>query len=142
MNFSERAPVQNIAWLVGLTFLIVGILGFIPGITTNLYDGLEFAGDGGNAKVIGLFEVSVLHNIVHGLFGIAGLALAKTASGARTYLIGGGAIYVLLALIQVIGAGDWVPLVGADLWLHLGLGLGMIGLGYGLTRDSAKPVTA
>ena len=137
MNFSERAPVQNIAWLVGLTFLIVGILGFIPGITTNLYDGLEFAGDGGNAKVLGLFEVSVLHNIVHGLFGIAGLALAKTASGARTYLIGGGAIYVLLALIQVIGAGDWVPLVGADLWLHLGLGLG-----YGLTRDSAKPVTA
>ena len=85
----DRTPVQNVAKLAGVVFLLVGIAGFIPGITTNLYDGLEFAGDGGNAKVIGLFEVSVLHNIVHGLFGIAGLALAKTAAGARKYLIGG-----------------------------------------------------
>ena len=137
----DRTPVQNVARLAGVVFLLVGIAGFIPGITTNLYDGLEFAGDDGNAKVLGLFEVSVLHNLVHGLFGLAGLALAKTASGARTYLIGGGAIYVLLAVIQAIGAGDWVPLVGADLWLHLALGLGMIGLGYGLTRDRSTPVT-
>lgn len=137
----DRTPVQNVARLAGVVFLVVGVVGFIPGITTNLYDGLEFAGDNGNAKVIGLFEVSVLHNLVHGLFGLAGLALAKTASGARTYLIGGGAIYVLLAVIQAIGAGDWVPLVGADLWLHLALGVGMIGLGYGLTRDRSAPVT-
>lgn len=138
----DRTPVQNIARLAGVVFLLVGVAGFIPGITTNLYDGLEFAGDGGNAKVIGLFEVSVLHNLVHGLFGLAGLALAKTASGARTFLIGGGAIYILLVIIQAIGAGDWVPLVGADLWLHLALGLGMIGLGYGLTRDRTTAVTA
>ena len=138
----DRTPVQNIARLAGVVFLLVGVAGFIPGITTNLYDGLEFAGDGGNAKVIGLFEVSVLHNLVHGLFGLAGLALAKTASGARTYLIGGGAIYILLVIIQAIGAGDWVPLVGADLWLHLALGLGLIGLGYGLTRDRSTAVTA
>jgi len=139
----DRTPVQNVTRLVGLVFLLVGVAGFIPGITTNLYDGLEFAGDGGNAEVLGLFEVSILHNIVHGLFGIAGLALAATASGARTFLIGGGAIYLLLAGIQVIGAGDWVPLVGADLWLHLGLGVGMIGLGYALTRERATtPITA
>ena len=137
----DRTPVQNVARLVGVVFLLVGVAGFIPGITTNLYDGLEFAGDDGTAKVLGLFEVSVLHNLVHGLFGLAGLALAKTASGARTYLIGGGAIYVLLAVIQAIGAGDWVPLVGADIWLHLALGVGMIGLGYGLTRDRPTPVT-
>ena len=112
MKVDGSDPCSERAELAGVVFLLVGIAGFIPGITTNLYDGLEFAGDDGNAKVIGLFEVSVLHNIVHGLFGIAGLALAKTASGARTYLIGGGAIYVLLAVVQVIGAGDWVPLVG------------------------------
>ena len=139
----DRTPVQNVTRLVGLVFLLVGVAGYIPGITTNLYDGLEFAGDGGNAEVLGLFEVSILHNIVHGLFGIAGLALAATASGARTFLIGGGAIYLLLAGIQVIGAGDWVPLVGADLWLHLGLGVGMIGLGYALTRERpTTPITA
>ena len=95
----DRTPVQNRRPAGGIVFLLVGILGFIPGITTNLYDGLEFAGNDGNAELLGIFSVSVLHNIVHGLFGIAGLALAKTASGARTFLIGGGAIYIVLWLL-------------------------------------------
>jgi len=137
----ERTPVRDTARLVGVVFLLVAVAGFIPGLTTNLYDGLEFAGDDGTSELLGLFEVSVLHNIVHGLFGVAGLAMAATASGARTFLIGGGAIYLLLAAIQVIGAGDWVPLVGPDLWLHIGLGLGMIGLGVALTRERVTPIT-
>lgn len=138
----DRRPVQNMARLVGIVFLLVGIAGFIPGVTTNLYDGLEFAGDSGSAELLGLFEISVLHNIVHGLFGVAGLAMAATASGARTFLIGGGAIYLLLAGIQAVGAGDWVPLVGPDLWLHLALGVGMVGLGVALTRDQRVTATA
>ena len=99
----NRTPVQIAAQLVGVVFLLVGIAGFIPGITTNLYDGLEFAGNNGTAELLGIFSVSVLHNIVHGLFGIAGLALAKTASGARTFLIGGGAIYIALWLLGLVG---------------------------------------
>ena len=132
----DRTPVQNIARLVGIVFLLVGIAGFIPGVTTNLYDGLEFAGDDGTAELLGLFQVSVLHNIVHGLFGIAGLALAATASGARTYLIGGGAIYIALFLLGIVGGGDWIPVDNADNWLHLVLGAGMIGLGVLTTRES------
>ena len=132
----DRTPVQNVARLVGIVFLLVGIAGFIPGVTTNLYDGLEFAGDDGTAELLGLFQVSVLHNIVHGLFGIAGLALAATASGARTYLIGGGAIYIALFLLGIVGGGDWIPVNNADNWLHLVLGAGMIGLGVVTTRES------
>ena len=105
----DRTPVQNVARLVGIVFLLVGIAGFIPGITTNLYDGLEFAGNDGNAELLGIFQVSVLHNIVHGLFGLAGLALATTASGARTYLIGGGAIYIVLWLLGIVGGANWIP---------------------------------
>jgi hypothetical protein len=138
----DRAPVQNVARLVGIVFLLVGIAGFIPGVTTNLYEGLEFAGDDGTAELLGLFEVSVLHNIVHGLFGIAGLALAATASGARTYLVGGGAIYLVLFLLGIVGGGDWVPLNDADNWLHLVLGAGMIGLGVITTRESRVTSTA
>ena len=138
----DRTPVQNAARLVGIVFLLVGIAGFIPGITTNLYDGLEFAGDDGTAQLLGIFNVSVLHNIVHGLFGIAGLALANTASGARTFLIGGGAIYVVLWLLGLIGGADWIPSNTADDWLHLVLGLGMIGLGVALTRDRTIPKPA
>jgi hypothetical protein len=138
----DRTPVQNVARLAGVVFLLVGVAGFIPGITTNLYDGLEFAGNDGNAELLGIFKVSVLHNIVHGLFGVAGLALAATASGARTFLIGGGVIYLALWLLGLAGGADWIPSNTADDWLHLGLGVGMIVAGIGLTRERSVASTA
>jgi hypothetical protein len=138
----QGTPVQNTARLVGIVFLLVGIAGFIPGLTTDLYEGLEFAGDDGTSELLGIFQVSVLHNIVHGLFGLAGLALAATASGARTYLIGGGAIYLGLFLLGIVGGGDWIPSDTADNWLHLLLGAGMVGLGVLTTRESRVTSTA
>ncbi len=94
---NNTTPVQQAARLVGIVFLLVGIAGFIPGITTELYDGLDFAGDGSEAELLGLFQVSVLHNIVHALFGV-GIFMAATPQGARTYLLGAGAIYIVLFL--------------------------------------------
>src|ERR671926_935837 len=116
---------------VGAVFLLVGILGFIPGITSN-YDTLSFAGHGSDAKLLGLFEVSILHNIVHLLFGVAGLAMAKNARSATTYLIGGGIIYLVLTVygfvIDKASSANFVPVNNADNWLHLLLGIGMIAL--------------
>ncbi|HVE67959.1 MAG TPA: DUF4383 domain-containing protein [Solirubrobacteraceae bacterium] len=136
---NERSPIQRAAGLVGLTFLLVGVAGFIPGVTTNLYDGLELAGHDGNAELLGIFEVSVLHNVVHLLFGVAGLVLAATPRGARTFLLGGGAIYLVLwvygLLIDHESSANFVPLNTADDWLHFALGAGMIGLGLALSRD-------
>jgi uncharacterized protein DUF4383 len=133
------APLQTAARLVGIAFLVVGIAGFIPGITTNLYEGLDFAGHDGNAELLGIFQVSVLHNIVHLLYGVAGLALSRTWPGARTFLIGGGAIYLVLWLYGVIidkdSGANFVPLDSADDWLHFALGLAMIGLGLVLGRE-------
>ena len=141
----DRSPVQTMALLVGVVFLLVGILGFIPGITTN-YDEMEFAGNESGAELLGIFQVSILHNIVHVLFGIAGIALARTWDGARSYLIGGGIIYLVLWLYGLIvdkgGDANFVPANSADDWLHFFLGLGMVGLGFATTRDrSARPST-
>ena len=135
----DRTPVQNVAKLAGVVFLLVGIAGFIPGITTNLYDGLEFAGDNGNAELLGLFQVSVLHNIVHALFAI-GILMAATPQGARTFLLGSGAIYIVLFVLGILGGGDWVPINDADNWLHLALGVGLVALGLITTRDRATTV--
>jgi hypothetical protein len=132
----DRTPVQSLAALVGAVFLLVGVLGFIPGITTH-YGDMSFAGDDSGAKLLGIFQVSILHNIVHLLLGIAGLALARTWEGARTYLIGGGVVYLALWLLGIVGAGDWVPMNTADNWLHFVLGLGMIALGFVTTRERA-----
>jgi hypothetical protein len=135
---STRAAVSRAAAAVGAVFLLVGVLGFIPGITTN-FDDLRFAGHTSDAKLLGVFQVSVLHNIVHLLFGIVGLSLARTVSGARTFLIGGGVIYLVLWLYGLVigkeSAANFIPLNAADDWLHLFLGLGMIGLGVATTRN-------
>ncbi|MBM0230601.1 DUF4383 domain-containing protein [Micromonospora sp. STR1_7] len=135
-----KHPVRTAAQVVGAVFVLVGILGFIPGITSN-YDTMMFAGHESEAKLLGLFQVSILHNLVHLAYGVAGLVLARTVSGARTYLIAGGAIYLVLWLYGLVidhGSGaNFVPLNNADNWLHLFLGLGMIGLGVALTRRPA-----
>ncbi|HEV7897855.1 MAG TPA: DUF4383 domain-containing protein [Planosporangium sp.] len=127
---AEARPLVNrLALVVGVVFLLVGIAGFIPAITTN-YDMLSFAGHESGAKLFGIFQVSILHNIVHLLFGLVGIAMARAAGTARLFLLGGGAIYLVLWLYGlVIGANtaaNFVPVNGADNWLHLGLGIGMI----------------
>ncbi|MCE7010900.1 DUF4383 domain-containing protein [Kibdelosporangium philippinense] len=140
---SARTPVQLAALAFGVVFLLVGIAGFIPGVTTN-FDSLQFAGHHSDALLLGLFNVSILHNIVHLAFGVAGLALARTASGARGFLIGGGAVYALIWLYGVVidmgGEANFVPVNDADNWLHLVLAIAMIGLGVALGRG-ARPVT-
>ena len=74
---------------------------------------------------------------------IAGLALARTWSGARTFLIGGGAVYLVLWLLGIVGGGDWIPVNTADDWLHFVLGTGMIVIGFVTTRSGeATPAPA
>ena len=131
----QRTPVQDAARVVGVAFLVVGLAGFVPGLTTDLFGGLEFAGSDGTSELLGVFEVSVLHNIVHGLFGLAGLALAGSPSGARNYLVGGGALYLAIFLLGIVGGGDWLPTNRADDWLHLALGAAMVAAGLLTTRE-------
>ena len=136
----RRTPRQLLAAIVGVVFLLVGVLGFIPGVTTN-YDMLTGAGHHSGALLLGIFNVSILHNIVHLAFGVAGLALARTPGGAKAFLVGGGVIYLVLwlygLLIDQDSAANFVPVNTADNWLHLGLGVGMVALGLiplGTTR--------
>lgn len=131
---------QKAAAVVGAAFLLVGILGFIPGITTDIYP-LQLAGHDGEALLLGVFEVSVLHNIVHLAFGVAGLLMARTFTAARTYLIAGGLIYLVLwiygLVIEKDSQANFVPLNTADDWLHFFLGVGMVLLGVVLGRTAA-----
>lgn len=133
-----RHPVQLAALVVSVVFVLVGILGFIPGVTTN-FDQLAFAGHGSGALLLGLFAVSVLHNLVHLAFGVVGLAMSRTAVGARNYLVGGGIVYAVLWLYGLLidhgSAANFVPVNTADNWLHLVLAIAMIGLGVLLGRD-------
>lgn len=140
-----RSTLQTAAVVVGVVFLLVGVLGFIPGITTD-YDTMQFAGHESEAMLLGVFQVSILHNIVHLLFGVAGVAMARTWSGARIFLIGGGVVYLVLwiygLLVAEESAANFVPLNAADDWLHLVLGVGMVGLGVLLSRREEAATSA
>ena len=136
---TTRSNLELAAGAVGAVFLLVGILGFIPGITTD-YSSMEIAGHESHAKLLGIFEVSVLHNVVHLLFGVAGLLAARTMASARTYLIGGGVIYLVLWIYGMVidkdSDANFVPMNVADDWLHFALGVGMIALGILLGRST------
>lgn len=138
---ATRTTVQKASMIVGAVFLLVGVLGFIPGLTGN-FDQLHFAGHESEAMLLGLFQVSALHNIVHLLFGAAGIALARTATGARSFFLYGGIIYLVLFVYGLVvpqdSASNFVPLNGFDNVLHLLLGVGMVGLALILTKGHAK----
>jgi hypothetical protein len=135
---------QKAATAVAVVFLVVGVLGFIPGITTN-YDTMDLAGHQSGPMLLGIFQVSVLHNIVHLLFGIVGLAMARSFSGARAYLIGGGVVYAVLwvygLVVDDLSPANFVPMNTADDWLHLALAAGMILLGVLLGREAVTRST-
>ncbi|GAA5033392.1 DUF4383 domain-containing protein [Terrabacter aeriphilus] len=133
--------VQKAARTVGIVFLIVGVAGFVPGLTSD-YDRMDGMGHESMALLLGIFMVSWLHNLVHLLFGVAGLVSSRRWSSSRAYLIGGGAIYLLLWVYGLVvdhdSAANFVPLNSADNWLHLVLGLGMIAIGVLLSRTAHR----
>ncbi|WBB66893.1 DUF4383 domain-containing protein [Micromonospora sp. WMMD812] len=130
--------VQLAAAAVGLVFLLIGVLGFVPGVTTN-YDELQAATHHSDARLLGVFQVSILHNAVHLFFGLLGLAMARTIAGARVFLGAGGAAYLGLWLYGFVihkeSVVNFLPLNHADDWLHLGLGFGMLSLGLLLSNQ-------
>jgi hypothetical protein len=128
----ERTLGQRAAAVVGGVFLLVGLVGFVPGLTTDAAD-LHAAGHESPAKIFGLFAVSVLHNVVHLAFGVLGLLAARTLRWSALYLAVGGMIYLALAAYGAIvgedDAANFLPVNTADDFLHLALGLAMVVLG-------------
>lgn len=143
-NGYAGTPIQKTALIVGIVFLLVGVAGFIPGLTHSA-EHLHGAGAGSEAQLLGVFQVSVLHNLVHLAFAVAGLAVAARARASRLYLIIGGLIYLVVWLYGLVAVGNdqlnILPVNDADNWLHLGLALGMVLLGIFVGREPRVPAT-
>lgn len=137
---THRHPSQWLALIVGLAFTGAGIAGFF----VTGFD--QFADRDTGETLFGL-EINGLHNVVHLIIGLAGLALWRTRQGARTYgwllAIGYGAafVYGLFAVdeedINILSLND------ADNWFHLASAL--VGLVIALwpnRRDDGDRVRA
>jgi hypothetical protein len=117
--------VQRASATVGTVLILIGLLGFLPGITIH-FGSLEVAGQHSSALLLGVFSVSVLHNGIHLLSGVTGIALARKPKLARAFLLGGGTAYLLLALAGWLHAAELLPVNTAGNWLHTALGAGMV----------------
>lgn len=135
----HRTPIEMTALAAGGIFALVGILGFIPGVTTN-YSEMTLAGPDSGAMLLGVFQVSILHNIVHLLFGAAGLLMGRNVAQSKYFLIGGGALYLVLWLYGLLidqgSTANFIPINTADNWLHAVLGVVMLAVGLVLSRGT------
>ena len=113
-----RTPAQWYTLIFGATLLLVGLLGFAFDSTFNTGEGTD--GD----KLIGIFEVNGIHNLVHIASGIALLALSPKRSTAKLAALTFGVVYGLVTIIGFID-GDTVlgiiPVNMADNFLHLAI---------------------
>jgi Domain of unknown function (DUF4383) len=127
-----RSLAQVFAFVIGATFVLVGVLGFVPGIV-RMFGDLSFKGPESDAQLLGLFDVSVVHNIVHLLFGIGLLASRRAAWAVRYLLIGGiayAAVFIYgLFVVNSTSSVNFLPINTADNILHIVLSVTMIALG-------------
>ncbi|GAA1275196.1 DUF4383 domain-containing protein [Arthrobacter pascens] len=125
---------------VGILALAVGILGFIPGITAR-YGELMFVGPDSHAMLFGLFQVSMLLNIVQLVVGGTGWAMSRSEMGARRFLMGAGALYIILSIyglsVGVGSAANFLSLNMTDSWTLMVAGVLMIAAGWMFSRHLA-----
>ena len=113
---------QRMAMVFGWAFIAVGLLGFAA--TGASMDPNHLTAP----WLLGIFPVNVVHNIVHLLFGAWGVIAARSFGGARSYLLGAGVVYLLLAALGFVAPNGFglVPLGGNDIGLHVFLALGLL----------------
>src|SRR2546422_2648762 len=92
----NRSTVQMVALVFGAIYLAVGILGFLPFLGGSIT--LT------NTKLLGLFNINLLHNLVHVVIGIAGLAAVTSLPNARRFCQVVGVILLLLGVLGVFVA--------------------------------------
>lgn len=124
----EWTPNRIVALVVGIAFTLVGIMGFF--VTSSMAVG----------NLLG-FDVDLVHNLIHLVIGLAGLAAAFTG-WSRTYNQTVGVVYILLGLVGLFYPALYFNglLLGithvnaADHVLHLVVGAVQAAVGFGISE--------
>ncbi len=113
---------KTFLWVFGIVFILVGLLGWIPNPVVGMG---------------AIFDTNHVHDLVHLLIGIAFIVVALVAQPMATLafkVIGG--IYLLIALLGFVMVPTGGALLGlvqtnmADHWLHVVLGVVIVGIGF------------
>lgn len=124
---------KNLATVFGVVMLAIGLLGFVPGVTT---DGM----------LLGVFYVNPLHNIIHLATGAVALWAGLTsAPTSRLVFQVFGAVYGVIAILGFLTDGDHlfnlIAINAAGNWLHAVIAAASLAIGFGV-KDEEAPTTA
>ncbi len=128
-SVKEVVPMlKQLATTFGWILLVVGVLGFVPGITSN-------------NMLLGIFEVDSVHNVIHLLSGAVALWAGMTSlSAAKMYFQIFGVVYALVTVLGFIAAGSILGLFmtnGADNVLHLVIAAVALWAGFGMKSSGS-----
>ena len=119
--------IQKLAWVFAAVFIVVGVLGYVPGVTSN-------------GMLLGIFTVDSTHNVIHLLSGIlAALAAMGSGAYARLYFKVFGVVYALVTILGLTMGGSVLGLIMvnmADNILHLVIAAVALWAGFGMKETS------
>lgn len=130
-----RTTMQKLAMAFGVVLVLLGLIGFItPG---GMY--MQPSDPAMAAKALGIFPVNLLHNAVHVLLGVWGVAASRSWNGSKSFFVWVGVIFAILTVLAFVSPNGYglIPLAGPDIGLHCLLAI--VTLAIGLT---AKPVAS
>jgi hypothetical protein len=125
---------QKILMVFGVVLVLVGILGFVPGITND--DGL----------LLGIFAVDAIHNIIHLASGILAVVFARMgAAQASMFAKILGIVYAIVAVVGLLQGDSVLGIIGvnmADNILHVLLAIVFLYVGFSKSSTSSMPMQA
>ncbi|HEX6212850.1 MAG TPA: DUF4383 domain-containing protein [Methylomirabilota bacterium] len=129
---------RNFAMVLGVIYIVVGVLGFVRPLVTVPADAPPLAFDQGYGYLFGLFPVNILHNLVHLAIGVWGVLAARTFPAARTFAASVAIIFGVLTVMgfipQLNTVFGLIPLFGHDIWLHALTAIAGAYFGFGERR--------
>jgi hypothetical protein len=122
---SEREHRMNLRAFVAIfagIYGLMGLMGFVPGITTPPDGSHDLAVDAAHGHILGIFPTNIVHNIVHIGVGLWGLAASRSWGAARFFAQANAVLFGLLTVMGLVPGLDTMfglaPLHGADVALH------------------------
>lgn len=120
---------RSLALILGVSFLFVGIAGFLPGFVSLPMgapdipvDAPRLFFDDGYGYVLGLFPTNFVHNAVHIVVGILGIAAATSFGGSLTYNRLFAVSYIAIALMGILpftnNTFGLMPIWGNNVWFN------------------------
>jgi hypothetical protein len=131
---------RTVALILGVVYVLVGVLGFIPGITAQGGDFADMPSASG--AILGIFPVNVLHNVVHLAIGAALLYGSTSTPLAIVVSRVIGVVYLLVGVIGFFSADTFglMPIGGADILLHLASAAVLLYIGFMAPGAEARTV--